>query len=114
MSNHSCTYPCGCIGYAYDNGRLKDYSHELTHCPLHGAAPELLAAVRHLLQRIQQSPSLAYYFDPATESLQKLTDAYATATGEDVETFRKRFMLKLRFKAPRCTECACKRCQEGA
>jgi len=46
MSNYSHAYPCGCVGYAYDNGRIKGYSHELTACALHGAAPELLEACK--------------------------------------------------------------------
>lgn len=61
-------------------------------------------AVSHLLNRIKDSPRLAYYFDPITKSMDLLTLAYAEANGLDVNEFRKSYYTTLKFEAPRNDE----------
>lgn len=57
-------------------------------------------AIAHLLNRIKRDPRLAYHFDPLTESMELLTQAYADANGRDVTEFRAEFYPQLRFECP--------------
>ncbi len=50
MSNYQHVYPCGCAGNAYDLGPKSDWRYELVPCALHGAALELLAALKAISQ----------------------------------------------------------------
>lgn len=52
-------------------------------------------AVLHLVKRMQEDPRLAYLIGPGSESFDLLTDAWATAWGDDVEVFRERLAGEL-------------------
>ena len=59
----------------------------------------------YLLTRIQNDSRLAYYFDPITESMERLTAQCAEEKGVDVGEFRKGYYATLKFKPPvRCDE----------
>jgi hypothetical protein len=64
-----------------------------------------VTAAAYLLDRIARDPRLAYYFDPLTRSMEKLTEEYARQEGLGVEEFRREYYPRLRFEAPRCQEC---------
>ena len=55
------------------------------------------AAAKHMLRRIKEDGRLAYLIDPLTTSYELLTEEVATATGQDVEAFRKQFEASLTF-----------------
>lgn len=55
------------------------------------------AAAKHMLRRMQQDGRLAYLIDPLTTSYELLTQEVATATGQDVEQFRKTFEVGLKY-----------------
>ena len=64
-----------------------------------------MTAAAHLLARIARDPRLAYYFDSMTQSMEILTEEYAKQHGLDVEKFRRDYYSRLKFEAPRCTDC---------
>ena len=64
-----------------------------------------MALATHLLKRILRDPSLAYHFDPITESMELLIAAYADETGRDVEDVRRWVDRSIRFERPVCGEC---------
>lgn len=64
-----------------------------------------MSVASYLLRRIADDPSLAYYFDPMTQSMELLTSAHAQEQGLDVEEFRKTYYAKLKFEKPTCPEC---------
>lgn len=57
-------------------------------------------AVAHLLRRIGRDPRLAYYFDPMTESMELLTEAYTLAEELELTEFRAKFYSRLEFERP--------------
>jgi hypothetical protein len=53
-----------------------------------------------LLSRIKYNPRLAYYFDPLTESMERLTAQCAEEKGIHLEEFRKGYYATLKFEPP--------------
>ncbi len=54
-------------------------------------------AIGHLLRRIQQEPRLAAFFAPDSESMNRITEAYAALMGMDLRAFRRDYLSRLRF-----------------
>ena len=48
-------------------------------------------AVRTMIKRIRDDGRLAYLIGPGSRAYEELTEAYAEATGEDPDTFRRQF-----------------------
>lgn len=59
----------------------------------------------YLLTRIANDPRLAYYFDPLTESMERITAAFAEDESLDVEKVRETWYARLQFERPLCAEC---------
>lgn len=66
-------------------------------CNAHEKAKAAIAAV---LRRIQCDPRIAYYFDPITDSYEKLVAAHCQLCGLDEAQFRRDFESGLKFEAP--------------
>ena len=62
-------------------------------------------AIKHVLRRIQDQPKIAWYFGPASHSMDLLTDAHAMLHGLNVCEFRKTFYARLTFEQPKCSRC---------
>lgn len=61
-------------------------------------------AIAYLLDRIARDPRLAYYFDPATRSMELLTEQYAADHDLDLEDFRRNYYARLKFEKPECQD----------
>jgi hypothetical protein len=57
-------------------------------------------AIRAVLMRIQRDPRVAYYFDPMTDCMEKLTRAHADLHGRDVDAVRAEYYPTLSFERP--------------
>lgn len=56
------------------------------------------AAVKQVIQRMQQDPRVAYLLGPFTDTYEKVTEAYAAIYGLDHETFMDQFENSLKFQ----------------
>lgn len=63
------------------------------------------SAISHLLQRLLTDASVAYYFDPLTESFDRLTKAHALLNGKTVEEVRAHLAHRMLFAPPTCHDC---------
>lgn len=59
------------------------------------------AAVAAVLNRIKRDPRVAYYFDPITDSFEKLVAAHCELNDLDEPQFRNDFEAGLKFEAPK-------------
>ncbi len=57
-------------------------------------------AIGAVLKRIQRDPRVAYYFDPITDTYEKLVTAHCELNGLDEAAFRKEFEATLTYEAP--------------
>ena len=63
------------------------------------------AAITHLLRRIQDQPKVAWFFGPASHSMDLLTLAHAQLHNLDVCEFRKAYFSRISFEQPVCGRC---------
>jgi hypothetical protein len=57
-------------------------------------------AINSVLRRIVRDPRIAYYFDPLTDSFEKLTAAHAALHGLDVTKVRADMAAVMKYEAP--------------
>ena len=61
----------------------------------------------YLLNRILNDPRLAYYFDPLTQSMELLLQAWSEVQGreDNLEIVRADVTARMRFERPTCADC---------